>query len=200
MPRARGTSEAGSQVAVGELVTDSLHPPHLYFPTHFFPFKPIFSFMLSRLANSDDLAQISKLNLELFNIQHKFDPTANLDWTFSNDGQKYFKKRISGKNGFVEVAEDNSKLIGYIIGAIIKHPLWKIDARYAELESIFVEPKHQSAGLGAKLTADFINWCRENKVNYVSVIPAAQNESATKFYRKLGFSDYDLVMQLDLGK
>lgn len=154
-----------------------------------------------RQAKLTDLTQISKLNLELFKVQHRFDPTANLSWTISPAGQKYFKKRISAKDSFVAVAEGkNGNLVGYIIGTIIKRPLWHINAKYAELESIFIKPSHQSAGLGAKLTSDFINWCRENKVDYVSVIPAAQNENAIKFYRKIGFSDYDLVMQLNLDK
>lgn len=152
-----------------------------------------------RKAKPEDLLKISKLNLELFNIQHQFDPTANLDWTFSEDGQEYFKKRISGEDSFVEIAEDKSgNLIGYIIGTIIKRPLWRIEAKYAELESIYVKSEYQNKKLGSQLTNNFINWCRENKVNFISVIPSAQNESAIKFYRKLGFTDYDLVMQLKL--
>ncbi len=152
-----------------------------------------------RKAKPSDLSEISKLNLELFNIQHQFDPTASLDWTVSPDGQKYFKKRISDADEFVEVVESKSgQLIGYIIGAVVKRPLWRVDAKYAELESVYVQLEHQGAGLGAKLTSDFINWCRQNKVNYISLLVAPKNEEATKFYKKLGFSDYDLVMQIKL--
>ncbi|MDP3764369.1 MAG: GNAT family N-acetyltransferase [bacterium] len=152
-----------------------------------------------RKATLDDLAEISKLNLELFNVQHKFDPTANLNWTMSPDGQEYFKTRISAEDSFTEVAEDKSgQLVGYIFGAIFKRQPWRVEGKYAELESIYIKPEHQVAGLGAKLTSDFINWCRQNKVNYISVIPTSKNEKAIKFYRKLGFSDYDLVMQLKL--
>ncbi len=169
------------------------------------PFLPLFPFTpfmyLIRKAKPDDLPEISKLNLELFKIQHEFDPTANLEWTFSPDGQEYFKTRISTEDSFTEVVEDESgKLIGYIFGTIFKRQPWRIEGKYAELESIYIKPEYQGEKLGSQLTNNFINWCRENKVNYVSVIPSAQNESAIKFYRKLGFSDYDLVMHLDLGK
>ncbi|MEK7629032.1 MAG: GNAT family N-acetyltransferase [Patescibacteria group bacterium] len=154
-----------------------------------------------RKAKPEDLSEVSKLNLELFNIQHEFDPTANLDWTFSADGQEYFKARISGEDSFVEIVENEEKnIIGYIMCTILKRPLYRIDVKYAELESIYIKPEHQGEKLGSQLTNNFINWCRENKVNYVSVIPSAQNESAIKFYRKNGFENYDLVMQLDLGK
>lgn len=152
-----------------------------------------------RKAKLDDLPEISKLNLELFNIQHQFDPTANIEWTFSEDGQEYLKKRISSENDFVEVAEDENKnIVGYIMCTTLKRPLYRIDAKYAELESIYIKPEYQGAKLGSQLTNNFINWCRQNKVNYVSVIPASQNEEAVKFYRKSGFSDYDLIMQLKL--
>lgn len=152
-----------------------------------------------RPAKTTDLAEISRLNLVLFKIQHRFDPTANLDWTFSPEGQKYFKKRIAGQDSFVEVVEDKSgKLAGYLIGVVVKRPLWRIEAKYAELESVFMEKKYQGAGLGAKLTRDFISWCRKNKVDYISLLVAPRNQSAIVFYRKLGFKDYDLVMQLKL--
>ena len=152
-----------------------------------------------RKAKPEDLLEISKLNLELFNIQRQFDPTANLEWTFSPDGQEYFKTRISTEDSFTEVAEDESgKLIGYIFGAIFKRQPWRIEGKYAELESIYIKPEYKGEKLGSQLTNNFINWCRQNKVNHVSVIPSAQNEGAIKFYRKMGFSEYDTIMQLDL--
>ncbi len=154
-----------------------------------------------RKAKLGDLPEISKLNLELFKFQHRFDPTANLEWARSREGQKYFKARIQRADGFVEVAENaEKKIVGYIMGVILKRPLWRIDAQYAELESVFVKSEYQGAGLGAKLTSDFINWCQENKVNYVSLLVDPKNETAVKFYKKIGFSDYDLVMQLKLKK
>ena len=177
-----------------------------------FPFSPLNPFLpiglicpigpmnpIIRKAQPADLAEISRLNLALFKIQHRFDPTANLDWTFSDNGQKYFKKRISAKDSFAAVAENKpGQLKGYIIGAIIKRQPWRIKAAYAEVESIFVEKKYQGAGLGDKLTRNFINWCLKNKVNYVSLLVAPSNQPAVGFYKKLGFKDYDLVMQLKL--
>ncbi|MDP3800418.1 MAG: GNAT family N-acetyltransferase [bacterium] len=152
-----------------------------------------------RKANLDDLPEISKLNLELFNIQHQFDPTANLNWSMSPDGQEYFKTRISAEDSFTEVVEnENKNIVGYIMCTILKRQLYRIDAKYAELESIYVRSEYQGAKLGSQLTNNFINWCRENKVNYISLLVDPKNEEAIKFYRKLGFSNYDLVMQLKL--
>ena len=154
-----------------------------------------------RKANLNDLAEVSRLNLDLFKIQHEFDPTASLDWTLSQDGQEYFKSRISQENSFVEIAEtENGKLIGYIIGTILTPRPWRTPGIYAELESIFVEKEHQGSGLGSKLINNFVDWCKTNKVNRTSLLVDPKNKSAIEFYKKYGFKDYDLVMELDLEK
>jgi len=53
-------------------------------------------------------------------------------------------------------------------------------------------------GLGTKLVKDFIGWCKNNNIDYLSVTASAQNNSAIKFYRKCGFEDYDSTLQIKL--
>jgi ribosomal protein S18 acetylase RimI-like enzyme len=159
--------------------------------------------LVLRLAKPKDLKEIMRLNLELFKHQQKnFDPTLNLSWTFSNEGKKYFKKRISGKDSFTEVIEnpENKNLIAYATGLIQKRHNYRVAGKYAELESIFVEEKYKNANLGSKLLGDFIEWCKVNKVDNASALVAAQNNSAINFYKKTGFEYYDIVMELNLKK
>lgn len=153
------------------------------------------------MASKKDLYGISELNLKLFKDQRRFDPAMNLEWTLSRDGQKYLKRRISRSDGFVEVVENSKKnLVAYLAGAIVKRPLYRIKANYAELESIIVEPDYRGANLGSKLLSDFIAWCRQNKINYISLLVASQNNPAMQFYKKIGFKPYDLTMRLELTR
>lgn len=157
--------------------------------------------LVVRMASKKDLRGISELNLKLFKDQRRFDPAMNLEWTLSRDGQKYLKRRISGSDGFVEVAENSKKyLVAYLAGAIVKRPLYKIKANYAELESIIVESEYRGANLGSKLLSDFVAWCRQNKINYISLLVASQNDPAIQFYKKIGFKSYDLTMRLELTR
>ena len=157
--------------------------------------------LVIRLAKPKDLKDIMRLNLELFKKQRdEYDPTLNPSWTFSKEGKKYFKKRISGKDGFTEVIENPQKktIVAYSTGVVQKRHNYRAEGKYAELESIFVEEKYAGSGLGSKLLKDFIDWCKINKVDDVSVVVAAKNNPAISFYRKSGFEDYDLVMELNL--
>lgn len=157
-----------------------------------------------RLAKPKDLKEIMRLNLELFKSeQNNFDhDTLNLNWTFSKEGKKYFKKRISSSDSFTEIIENAQKknLIGYATGFMRKNHSYRKPGKYIELESIFVEKKYTGSGLGSKLLNDFINWGKLNKANNISLFVAAKNSPAINFYKKFGFEDYDIVMELDLEK
>lgn len=149
-----------------------------------------------RKANLKDLKDALRLNFELFQKEYReFDKSLNLNWTY-REGKKYFKNRIIKKDSFVEVVENKGKIVGYLCGGITKGLSFRKKAKCAELENMFIDKKFRGKGLGTKLTKDFINWCKKNKVNYISVRASIQNKPAHDFYRGLGFKDYDLVLEL----
>lgn len=140
-----------------------------------------------RKANIKDLRSILALNLKLYKKEYEeFDKIINLNWTYS-DGKKYFRKRITKKDGFSEVIEYKNKIIGYLCGGRRKKlPYWK-KAQYAEIESFFLEKKFRNKGLGSKLLRNFINWCKEKRIDYTFISASAQNLPAISLYKKLGF-------------
>ena len=153
-----------------------------------------------RKANLKDLKDILRLNFELFQKEYReFDKSLNLNWTH-REGKKYFKNRIIKKDGFIEVVENKGKIVGYLCGGVTEGLPFRKKARCAELENMLIEEKFRGKGLGAKLTKDFINWCKKNKVNYISVRTSIQNKPACDFYRSSGFKDYDLVLELKIVK
>ncbi len=98
------------------------------------------------------------------------------------------------------VIENNGKIIGYLCGGISSKLSFRKKAKYAELENMLIEKKFRGKGLGAKMTKDFLKWCKRNKVDYVSVTASAKNESALQFYKKQGFKGYDLKLEIKLTK
>jgi len=152
--------------------------------------------ILIRKANIGDIESILKLSSDLFKKEYKeYDKSLNLEWTY-NEGKKYFKDRIVKKDGFVEVAEAKGRIIGYLCGGISERKFYRIKAKYAELENMLVEESFRGSGTGTRLTEYFINWCKENKVDYVSVTASAGNNQTINFYRKLGFKDYNLTLEM----
>ncbi len=149
-----------------------------------------------RKAHIRDLDSILRLNLLLFKKEYAdYDKSLNLKWTYGK-GRKYFKNRIIKKDGFVKIAEAGRKVVGYLCGGISKRLSYRKKARYVELENMFIEKRFRSRGIGAKLMRDFINWCKKNKVQYVSVKASAGNKKALDFYRKFRFKDYDMILEL----
>lgn len=151
-----------------------------------------------RKANLKDLNEIVRLNFDLFKKEYKdFDKSLNLEWS-NREGKEYFKDRVCQKNGFAWVAEDGKKIVGYLCGGICDRKDYRKKAKYAELENMFISNQYRNQGLGGKLARFFIKWCKENKVNYISVTASAQNKQAIEFYRKLGFEDYDLTLEMKI--
>ena len=157
--------------------------------------------LIFRDAEIKDTKEILRLNFELFKKEYKeFDKSLNLSWTYKNE--KYFKNRIIKKNGFVEVVESKRKVIGYLCGGVrtLEGLDYRKKARYAELENMFIEKKFRGGGLGAKLARDFIDWCKRNKIDRLSVTALAENKPTIEFYRKLGFESYNLTLEMKISK
>ena len=158
------------------------------------------SSFIFRKAKIKDLDNILNLNFELFKKEYReFDKSLSLNWTHRK-GKKYFKNRIIKKDGFVEVIENRREIIGYLCGGIIRALFYRKKVKYAELENMLIEEKFRNKGLGTKLTKDFIDWCKNNKVDYISATASAKNKSAINFYKNLRFKEYNLTLERKLTK
>jgi GNAT superfamily N-acetyltransferase len=147
-----------------------------------------------RKATIKDLKGILRLNLDLFKKEYKdFDKSLDLNWPL-REGTDYFKNRIE-KDGFVEVAEKNGKIIGYLCGGLCERISYRKPAKCAELENMYIDKKFRNKGLGFIMAKDFLEWCKVKKVNYVSARASAQNKLGIKFYRNFGLEDYDLILE-----
>ena len=151
--------------------------------------------LLTRKASIKDLEDILRLNFALFKEEYKkYDKSLNLKWTYA-EGKKYFKKRIASKNGFVGIAEIKGEIAGYLCGGISKGKIYRKKAKYAELENMVINGKLRGRGIGTMLVNDFLKWCKENRVGYISVTASVKNKQAADFYRKFGFKDYNLTLE-----
>ena len=142
-----------------------------------------------RIAEVKHLKKIQNLNHDLCKKEKiEFDKTINSQWPFSDEGEEYFKKKITGDYGCTFIAVLNEEIIGYLVGGLRRPETYREVSNLAELESIFIIENYRSSGVGQKLYEVFINWCKTKKVKRVKVVASAQNEGAIRFYQKNNFN------------
>lgn len=152
-----------------------------------------------RKAEIGDLTKIQELNLLLFKKEiHEYDDTLDENWTFSDMGTKYFTNRITDENYCVFVAETDGQMVGYLAGGLSQIHAYRKINKAAELENMFVSDECRGQGIGTELVKKFKDWCKEKDIQKISVIASFKNRAGIGFYKKQGFQDYDVILEMDL--
>lgn len=155
--------------------------------------------IIIRKAKIKDLDDILRLEYKLFKeIHKKYDKSFNLGWPLSEKGKKYFKDRITKVSGFSEVAEYDGNVIGFLSCSLYKQLFYRKEAKCAWLEDVFIEKKFSGRGIGRNLVKHFIKWCKDKKVRNIFVTTNAKNSKALTFYKKSGFKDYEITLEIKL--
>lgn len=150
-----------------------------------------------RKAKLKDLKEILKLNLLLLEKENKeFDSVVNCGWTAAR-GKKYFKERIE-KSGCTFVAVVDENVVGYLTGGLIREEIFRFKIKMAELETMFVMDNFRGIGIGKGLFKAFERWSRSKKMNRLRVLVSLNNVQALEFYRKKGFKDQDMVLEMEV--
>lgn len=98
--------------------------------------------VIIRKATENDLKVVQELNYKLFELEfnNNYDPALNMEWTFSEKGEGYFKELI--EEGTVWVAVDGNKIIGYLAGSIDGKPSYATKT-LAELDNFYIDEEYR---------------------------------------------------------
>ncbi len=150
-----------------------------------------------RQAKPDDLKAVQDLNHQLFISDNRHFNDLNLQWPYEEEGEKFFRTRISGESGVCFVAELDGRVLGYLAGCIrSKSSVYK--GVLAELDNMFVEEIHRSQGIGGSLIDTFVDWARQKGAQKMIVDAYSPNVGAIKLYTRKGFEPYSLNLRMDL--
>ena len=150
-----------------------------------------------RKATEEDVQTLVALNHELFQEDAgQRDPQMNLNWALE-EGEEYFEYMMMVNNSIGFLAESEGETVGYLVGRVKKRASFR-PIRIAELESMFVYKPYRRLGVGKQLVDHFLAWTREWEVDRVTVTAYATNDPALNFYRKNGFVDRTISLELGL--
>jgi ribosomal protein S18 acetylase RimI-like enzyme len=143
-----------------------------------------------------DVDAIIELSSQLCINEHNFyDNTVDVDYPIKN--KDHFINNMRNGFGLAIVAINRGRIEGYLIGSISETGDYRNLDRIAEIDSMFVKPNIRSKGVGEKLMNRFIEWANV-QVKRVKVVVSANNNRGIKFYRKAGFVDHEIVLEMEI--
>ncbi len=150
-----------------------------------------------RQAIESDLAAVQKLSKELFESEQHRDPLLNMQWTYQQEGEEHFKKRVSGEEGVCFVAEISGEVVGYTTGSVMRIVSWR-PVRRVEMENLIVSDSYRGQGIGEKLAERLVEWAKEQGVERIMVSAYAANDGAIKFYKRNGFVPDSIELEKEI--
>jgi ribosomal protein S18 acetylase RimI-like enzyme len=153
--------------------------------------------IIIRKASIKDLEGILVLSQKLFEYETRFNREFNQEWTYSESGKEYFKIRIEGDKSIALVAEESGEIVGYAISYMQNFAFRKKNP-LAELENMFVEEGFRGKGVGTMLVEEIKKQLKKRNVLRLKVEAFYPNTQAINFYKKLGFSNFASVLEMDL--
>ena len=103
-----------------------------------------------------------------------------------------FEKRMEGlreRDHFIAyVAESKTEKVGYCIATV--------DGLVGEIDSLFVKGSYRGKRVGEELMSLALKWLQGHSCETLKVSIAEGNEKAIGFYKRFGFAERFIVMQM----
>jgi ribosomal protein S18 acetylase RimI-like enzyme len=145
-----------------------------------------------------DLEQLTNLWKELMS-----DPSATIRSVLITDEnvlrwQRYVMKVHEEDENQILIAELDGKLVGYtLFQKQSEYPL-TTSANWASINDLYVHPSYRREGIGTKIMKQALKHLKTKGITYVRINVNVENQAAINLYRKFGFKDHSLGMQLTL--
>jgi ribosomal protein S18 acetylase RimI-like enzyme len=102
--------------------------------------------------------------------------------------RELYRDWVSGPDGFAFVAEEGSRVVGYVIGFYEQpHFMWAT-GRVGHVDSFYVLPALRGRGVGRLLMDAAYGAMREAGAETVALEMVAENDVARRFYEREGFT------------
>jgi ribosomal protein S18 acetylase RimI-like enzyme len=114
---------------------------------------------------------------------HAFSSTYQQESQFADPEWLARAGRMNGERGAGFLAMDGENACG-IVGSFLDQN----DPTRALLVSMWTAPSHRRQGVGRLLVEEVLNWAHSRKVRTLLLMVTSSNESAMRFYQRLGFT------------
>ncbi len=147
-----------------------------------------------RRATLADLALVLEIGDELTKEDAgKHAEAFNLDW-IAQEGEAAYTRMLEDERHVVTLAEVDGTAVGYLSGVVRGPSTWRT-VPMAEIFALYVRPEYRSQGVGERLVRSFLPWAQEHGAERIVVAAFAANEAAMRFYQRVGFVPFEVMLE-----
>jgi len=149
--------------------------------------------MKIRKATIKDVPEMRKID-RFAQILKKCSPIDRLDPKYKlKKGEKsYFEKFVLGKNKWVYIAEENKKIVGFVLFNIEKRePYWNIK-KVGYIDLLFVSKTARQKGIANMFLEKAYEIFKTKDLDYVTLDAQTANNLAIKVWKRKGFKHHKL--------
>jgi ribosomal protein S18 acetylase RimI-like enzyme len=142
-----------------------------------------------RKGRLKDAEVVVKLWQELMEYHHQI---AAIDFMMIPNASelwlKFYRTHVRSRTKISLVAEEDGKIVGYLLGSIQpRPPIFKVN-KEAMITDMYVASNKRRKGIGNKLVLEFFNWAKIKEMKYAVLNVVPENEPGKKFWSNHGFT------------
>lgn len=142
-------------------------------------------------AREHHISDIAKLWLEFMRFSQDIDPIFEpQDGTTPVFINEYLRPAMEAENSLVLVALDEEKVVGYSYSLINEPSNLEKRGKYGNIHDVFISPAHRRKGIGEMMFGEIMKWFQSNGIDRVELDVITQNQVASSFWEKHGFTDF----------
>ncbi len=151
-----------------------------------------------RKLQEDDIDGICELWKEFARLREGLTKSRILNDDAADYFFGYATGLLSRKDTLTLVADDNKKVIGYLIAQKQRRPPIYHHTQVAYLSDSFVAATHRGKGILRQFMGELQKWCKAEGITAIDVQIFEGNKEAQAVYRKLGFHDYRVLLRQEV--
>ncbi|MEA3191092.1 MAG: hypothetical protein QOD77_1674 [Thermoplasmata archaeon] len=152
-----------------------------------------------RKLGDDDVDGLCKLWAEFARMREGLTHSKILNEDAADYFFAYATGLLSRKDTLTIVAEDEGKLVGYLIATKQRRPPIYHHTKVGYLSDAFVTDSHRGKGILRQFMDELQKWCKAEGITAIDVQLFENNKEAQAIYRKLGFKDYRILLRQEVA-
>lgn len=155
---------------------------------------------LIRSATLRDIPAIVRLWEELMDYHREIDPFFTRARNAADLFRRFVEQNVGNDAACVLVAVVDDGIVGYCQGLIDHHPPALAEPDYGQVLDFMVTASHRHTGIGSQMFEALCKWFRKEGIRRIEVRHSTFNETAARFWPRMGFKPYLQTLFMELEK